>query len=114
MTTRLAPVEAKSDTSSDLKIRLIDHIAELLSDVEMTDSDVKEMEESEIVEMHERNVDLAGFIVGSLGTSGATAEAEGYSARINPVDPHGYVDAHLSGPRSPTPESDVGAVPEIV
>jgi len=93
-----------SGTTSDLKIRLIEHIAELLSDVEMTDSGIPELGESEIVEMHERNMDLAGFIVGSLGISGATAEAEGYSARINPVDPHGYVDAHLSGPRSPTPD----------
>lgn len=82
-------------TTSELKMKLIDHIAAIMDDLEMNDDNEGEFSDKEIVEMHERNAGLAGFLVASLGLSDASEGPEGYSVRVNPVDPHKYVDEHL-------------------
>lgn len=83
-------------TTAELKMRLIDHIAAILDDLEMNDETEDRLSDQEIVEMHERNTGLAGFLVASLGLSDASKGEDGYSVRANPVDPHSYVDEHLS------------------
>ena len=87
-----------TSTTSDLKMLLIRHIAGLLNDIEMTDSNEKDYSYKAIVEMNDRNIDLAGFLVGSLGLSETTANGDGYTTKINPVDPHEYIDKHLKQP----------------
>lgn len=87
---------AKEDgTTSELKIRLIDHIAAILDDLEMNDENEGEYSDQAIVEMHDRNIGLAGFLVASLGLSDATKDTDGYFVRVNPDDPISYVDKHL-------------------
>lgn len=83
------------DTTGDLKMALIDHIATILDDLEMTDSNEGEFTDQAIVEMHERNIGLAGFLIGSLGLSDASKTDQGYLVRVNPEDPHSYVDGNL-------------------
>lgn len=82
-------------TTGELKMRLIDHIAAILDDLEMDDGNEGEYTEQDIVEMHERNTGLAGFLIASLGLSGASKGEDGYSVRVNPEDPHSYVDRNL-------------------
>jgi uncharacterized membrane protein affecting hemolysin expression len=82
-------------TTNELKMRLIDHIAAILDDIEMSDATEGEYSDQAIVEMNERNTGLAGFLVASLGLSDASKEADGYSVRVNLLDPHSYVDQNL-------------------
>ncbi|NCX76635.1 MAG: hypothetical protein EBX09_06335 [Actinobacteria bacterium] len=82
-------------TTNELKMRLIDHIAALLDDLEMNDDTEGEYSDQAIVEMHERNTGLAGFLVASLGLSDASKQPDGYSVRVNLADPHSYVDQYL-------------------
>jgi hypothetical protein len=82
-------------TTNELKMALIDHIAAILDDIEMSDETEGEYSDQAIVELHERNTELAGFLVASLGLSDASKSPDGYSVRVNPVDPHTYVDEHL-------------------
>lgn len=83
-------------TTAELKMRLIDHIATILNDLEMSDENEGEYSDQAIVEMNDRNMGLAGFLVTSLGLSDASKGEDGYSVRVNPVEPHSYVDEHLS------------------
>lgn len=87
-----------ASTTNELKMRLIDHIATLLDDLEMNDDTEGEYSDQAIVEMHERNTGLAGFLVASLGLSDASKQPDGYSVRVNLADPHSYVDQHLGQP----------------
>ncbi len=86
---------AHSGTTSDLKLLLIQHIAGLLDDLEMNDNNEQTYSDKAIVEMHERNIDLAGFVINSLGIADASKDEHGYTTRINPLEPHEYVDKHL-------------------
>lgn len=83
-------------TTAELRMKLIDHIATILDDLEMNDENEAGFSDQEIVEMHERNTGLAGFLVASLGLSDASKGEDGYSVRVNPAEPHSYVDEHLS------------------
>lgn len=87
-----------ASTTNELKMRLIDHIVTLLDDLEMNDDTEGEYSDQAIVEMHERNTGLAGFLVASLGLSDASKQPDGYSVRVNLADPHSYVDQHLGQP----------------
>lgn len=95
----LAPMTTDGDTTSELKIRIIKHIAGLLDDLEMTDENEKDYPDRAIVEMHERNTELAGFLVRSLGISDTAIDEWGYVTRINLVEPYQYVDGYLKQPR---------------
>lgn len=86
-------------TTNDLKMALIDHVASILDDIEMSDENEGEFTDQAIVEMHERNIDLAGFLVASLGLSDASKDQDGYSVRVNLAEPHSYVDQHLGNSR---------------
>jgi hypothetical protein len=83
------------DTTNDLKIVLIEHLAEILDDLEMNDSNEGEFSDRAIVEMHERNIGLSGFLIASLGLSDASKDDQGYLVRVNPEDPQSYVDRNL-------------------
>jgi hypothetical protein len=85
----------EGDTTSELKMLLIQHVAGLLDDLEMDDSNQGDYTDQAIVEMHDRNIDLAGFIVGSLGLSDTAIDEYGYVTRVNPIGPNEYVDQHL-------------------
>ena len=87
-----------SGTTNELKMALIDHIAELLDDLEMTDAGEGDYTDQAIVEMHERNTGLAGFLVASLGLSEASQSDSGYLVRVNLAEPHSYVDRALQKP----------------
>ena len=82
-------------TTNELKMGLIDHVAAILDDLEMTDDTEGEYSDQAIVEMHERNTGLAGFLVASLGLSDASKGTDGWLVRVNPADPHSYVDENL-------------------
>jgi hypothetical protein len=91
-------MDTNRDTSSELKMRLIEHIAGLLDDLEMDDDNQKDYPDAAIVKMHERNIDLAGLLVGSMGLSDAIKDEHGYTARVNLVEPHLYIDNYLKQP----------------
>jgi len=82
-------------TTDELRMRLIDHMAAILDDLEMNDDNEASMSDQEIIEMHERNTGLAGFLVASLGLWGALKDEYGHLVRVNLVNPHSYVDQHL-------------------
>jgi hypothetical protein len=84
-----------SDTTDDLKIALIEHLAEILDDLEMNDGNEGEFSDRDIVEMHERNIGLSGFLIASLGLSDASKDDQGYLVRVNPENPQSYVDRNL-------------------
>lgn len=81
--------------TSELKMLLIQHIAGLLDDLEMDDNNQGDYTDQAIVEMHDRNIDLAGFIIGSLGLSDTAIDEYGYVTRVAPVEPNEYVDQYL-------------------
>lgn len=88
-------MDTNQDTSSFLKMRLIVHIAGLLDDLEMTDDNQKDYSDQAIVEMHERNINLAGFVVNSMGISDTVIDEHTFVTRLNLVEPQQYVDQHL-------------------
>lgn len=92
---RLAAMTADPGTTSDLKMTLIDHFTAILDDLEMNDLNEGEFTDQDIVEMHERNTALSGFLIASLGLSEASKSDQGYLVRVNPEDPHSYVDRNL-------------------
>ena len=61
----------------------------------MNDDTEGEYSDQAFVEMHERNTGLAGFLVTSLGLSDASKEPDGWLVRVNPAEPHSYVDENL-------------------
>lgn len=81
--------------TSELKMLLIQHVAGLLDDLEMDDNNQGDYTDQAIVEMHDRNIDLAGFIIGSLGLSDTAIDEYGYVTRVTPVEPNEYVDQYL-------------------
>lgn len=89
-------MEPDNGTTNELKMSLIEHFATLLDDLEMNDGNESGMTDAAIVDMHERNIDIAGFLLGSLGLSEASKDDNGYLVRVNPAEPHTYVDAYLS------------------
>ena len=98
MVVTLAAMDTNRDTSSELKMRLIEHIAGLLDDLEMDDDNQKDYPDAAIIEMHERNVEFAGLLVGSMGLSGAIKDEHGYTTRVSLVEPHLYIDNYLKQP----------------
>ncbi len=88
-------MDTNQGTTNELKIRLVEHIAGLLDDLEMNDSNEGEYSDQAIVEMHERNKDLAGFLVASMGLSDTAIDEYGYVTRVNLVEPQKYVDQYL-------------------
>jgi hypothetical protein len=91
----LALMDTDQGTTNELKIRLINHIAGLLDDLEMNDTNEGDYTDQAIIEMHERNKDLAGFLVGSMGLSDTAIDEYGYVTRVNLVEPNQYVDQYL-------------------
>lgn len=88
-------MDTNQGTTNELKIRLIGHIAGLLDDLEMNDTNEGDYTDQAIIEMHERNKDLAGFLVGSMGLSDTAIDEYGYVTRVNLVEPNQYVDQYL-------------------
>lgn len=82
-------------TTGELRMKLADHVASILDDLEMNDENQASMTDEEIVEMHERNAGLAAFLLDSMGLYGASNDEYGWIVRVNPTDPHDYVDKHL-------------------
>jgi hypothetical protein len=85
-----------TSTTSELKMAIIDLFAGLLDDLEMNDGTDSGYSDQAITEMHDRNVDLAGFLVGSLGLSDATKDADGYLVRAKLAEPLKYVDEYMN------------------
>ena len=96
---RLAPMTTDTGTTSELKMSIIDLFAGLLDDLEMTDDTLGELSDQAITEMHDRNVGLAGFLLGSLGLSEATKTTDGYLVGVKLAEPVTYVDTHLNQAR---------------
>ena len=96
---RLAPMTTDTSTTSELKMAAIDLFAGLLDDLEMTDDTLGELSDQAITEMHDRNVGLAGFLLGSLGLSDATKTTDGYLVGVKLAEPVTYVDTHLNQAR---------------
>lgn len=84
-----------TSTTSELKMAMIDLFAELLNDLEMNDGENGYSDQA-ITEMNDRNVGLAGFLVGSLGLSDATKDADGYLVRAKLAEPLKYVDGYMN------------------
>ena len=85
-----------TSTTSELKMAIIDLFAGLLNDLEMNDGNENGYSDQAITEMNDRNVGLAGFLVGSLGLSDATKDADGYLVRAKLAEPLKYVDEYMN------------------
>lgn len=83
-------------TTAELKLALVDHIAAILDDLEMTDANEGDLSDQAIVELHERNMAFAGFLVGSLGLVDASRDGVEYTVKLSLADPLAYVDANLT------------------
>ena len=92
----LPPMPTDTSTTSELKMAIIELFAGLLDDLEMTDDNQGELSDQDVTEMHDRNVGLAGFLVGSLGLSDATKTTDGYLVGAKLAEPVIYVDTHLN------------------
>lgn len=82
-------------TSTDLRLLIIEHLADVLDDLEMTDENEAEYTDQAIVAMHDRNVGLSAFLVASLGLTDASRDGEGYLVRLNIQEAHSFVDTHV-------------------
>lgn len=85
-----------TSTTSELKMAVIELFAGLLDDLEMNDGNENGYSDQAITEMHDRNVGLAGFLVGSLGLSDATKSTDGYLTGVKLAEPLKYVDEYMN------------------
>ena len=77
---------------------ILEHIQELLTDLQITDDNVKEMTDREIIEVENESLTLAGYIIDSMGLMPVSENNGTYMVSLKLEDPNDFLDRLASEP----------------
>jgi hypothetical protein len=82
----------------EIRMAILEHIQELLTDLQITDDNVKEMTDREIIEVENESLTLAGYIIDSMGLMPVSENNGTYMVSLKLEDPNDFLDRLASEP----------------
>lgn len=82
----------------EIRMAILEHIQELLSDLQITDDNVDEMSDKDIIEVENESLTLAGYIIDSMGLMPVSENNGTYMVSLKLEDPNDFLDRLASEP----------------
>jgi hypothetical protein len=82
----------------EIRMAILEHIQELLSDLQITDENVDEMSDKDIIEIENESLTLAGYIIDSMGLMPVSENNGTYMVSLKLEDPNDFLDRLASEP----------------
>jgi len=83
---------------AEARLTILEHIQELLTDLQITDENVNEMTDKEIIEVENDSLTLAGYIIDSMGLIPVSGENGTYTVSLKLENPQDFVDRLANQP----------------
>jgi hypothetical protein len=82
----------------EIRMAILEHIQELLSDLQITDDNVDKMSDKDIIEVENESLTLAGYIIDSMGLMPVSENNGTYMVSLKLEDPNDFLDRLASEP----------------
>jgi hypothetical protein len=82
----------------EIRMAILEHIQELLSDLQITDENVDKMSDKDIIEIENESLTLAGYIIDSMGLMPVSENNGTYMVSLKLEDPNDFLDRLASEP----------------
>ena len=82
----------------EIRMAILEHIQELLSDLQITDDNVDRMSDKDIIEVENESLTLAGYIIDSMGLMPVSENNGTYMVSLKLEDPNDFLDRLASEP----------------
>lgn len=82
----------------EVRMAILEHIQELLSDLQITDDNVDKMSDKDIIEVENESLTLAGYIIDSMGLMPVSENNGTYMVSLKLEDPNDFLDRLASEP----------------
>lgn len=82
----------------EVRMAILEHIQELLSDLQITDENVDKMSDKDIIEVENESLTLAGYIIDSMGLMPVSENNGTYMVSLKLEDPNDFLDRLASEP----------------
>jgi hypothetical protein len=84
--------------ATEVRMSILEHIQELLSDLQITDDNVDKMSDKEIIEIENECLTLAGYIIDSMGLMPVSENNGTYMVSLKLENPNDFLDRLASEP----------------
>ena len=84
--------------ATEVRMAILEHIQELLSDLQITDDNVDKMSDKDIIEVENESLTLAGYIIDSMGLMPVSENNGTYMVSLKLEDPNDFLDRLASEP----------------
>ena len=84
--------------ATEIRMAILEHIQELLSDLQITDDNVDKMSDKDIIEVENESLTLAGYIIDSMGLMPVSENNGTYMVSLKLEDPNDFLDRLASEP----------------
>ena len=84
--------------ATEIRMSILEHIQELLSDLQITDDNVDKMSDKEIIEIENECLTLAGYIIDSMGLMPVSENNGTYMVSLKLENPNDFLDRLASEP----------------
>lgn len=84
--------------ATEVRMVILEHIQELLTDLQITDENVNEMTDKEIIEVENDSLTLAGYIIDSMGLMPVSESNGTYMVSLKLENPNEFVDRLATQP----------------
>jgi hypothetical protein len=84
--------------ATEIRMSILEHIQELLTDLQITDDNVNEMTDKEIIEVENDCLTLAGYIIDSMGLMPVSENNGTYMVSLKLENPNEFVDRLATQP----------------
>ena len=82
----------------EIRMAILEHIQELLSDLQITDENVDKMSDKDIIEIENESLTLAGYIIDSMGLMPVSENNGTYMVSLKLEYPNDFLDRLASEP----------------
>jgi hypothetical protein len=82
----------------EIRMAILEHIQELLSDLQITDENVDKMSDKDIIEIENESLTLAGYIIDSMGLMPVSENNGTYMVSLKLENPNEFVDRLATQP----------------
>lgn len=82
----------------EIRMAILEHIQELLSDLQITDDNIDKMSDKDIIEVENESLTLAGYIIDSMGLMPVSENNGTYMVSLKLEDPNDFLDRLASEP----------------
>lgn len=83
---------------AEARLTILEHIQELLADLQINDDNVDDLSDKEIIEIENDCLTLAGYIIDSMGLIPVSGEKGSYTVSLKLENPQDFIDRLANEP----------------